>query len=75
MEMKPFEEMKYANELNKKGIIANVLLIIFKDEELERVFIENFQSILEYFETPKVITTINNIINDKKITGGNYMVF
>ncbi len=71
MEMKPFEQMKYANELNKKGIIANVLLIIFKDEELERVFIENFQSILEYFETPKVITTINNIINDKKITGGN----
>jgi len=65
-EMKPFEGMKYANELNEKRIIANVLLIIFKDEELKRVFIDNFQSIFKYFETPKVITTINNIINDKK---------
>ena len=46
-------------------------LIIFKDEELKRVFIDNFQSILKYFEMPKVITTINNIINDKKITSRN----
>ena len=65
-EMKPFEEMKYADELYEKRIIANVLLIIFKDKELKRVFIDNFQSILKYFEMPKIITTINNIINDKK---------
>ena len=41
--------------------------MVFNDEKLSKIFTENFQSIIQYFEPPEIISTIRNMINDERV--------